>query len=247
MNPVRNHARASAPEVPSGRAISNWVKPRLIVFASGTKDRGGSGFENLVNATKRGELDAEIVAVVSNHEHGGVRERAERLGIPFIYFDPGTGHTNIPKYMSMSYRDVVEHVGAEWVALSGWLRKVEGLDPRKTFNIHPALLSQLNHRFGGKGMYGHNIHEAVKKALDAGEITESGFTMHFVTDEMDRGPVFFEHRVPLKRGMTAEEIAKTVNAAEHEWQPKLTNMVVHGEIQWDGKDPRTLVVPADLK
>ena len=67
--------------------------------------------------------------------------------------------------------------------------------------------------------------------------------MHFVTEEHDRGPAFFEKRVPLKQGMTVEEIAKKVNAAEHEWQPKITNMVVHGEIRWDGKNPDSLVVP----
>ena len=104
---------------------------------------------------------------------------------------------------------------------------VKGLDPKKTFNIHPALLSQLGGKFGGRGMYGRHIHEAVKQALDTGEITESGFTMHFITDELDRGPVFFEHRVPLEKGVTAEEIARAVNKAEHEWQPKITNAVVH--------------------
>ena len=219
-------------------------KPKLIVFASGTKDGGGSGFENL--ATSK-DLDAEIVAVVSNHEHGGVRERAERLGIPFIYF-PGP-------YDAEQYQKIVAKAfGAEpaplegeaslmgWVALSGWLRHVSGLDPARTFNIHPALLSFQNGRFGGKGMYGHHIHEAVKQALDAGEISESGFTMHFVTEEHDRGPAFFEYRVPLQKGMSAEEIAKAVNSAEHEWQPKITNLVVRGKIKWDGKDPKSLVV-----
>lgn len=147
----------------------------------------------------------------------------------------------------MSYEEVVRKSGAEWVALSGWLRQVQGLDSKKTFNIHPALLSQLGGKFGGHGMYGNHIHEAVKVALDAGEITESGFTMHFVTDEMDRGPAFFEKRVPLKQGMTAEEIGRAVNDAEHEWQPIITNMVVHGEIAWDGTNPASLVVPPDLK
>jgi len=235
-------------------------KPKLIVFASGTKDGsssttplglskteyrqenlggGGSGFENLVAATKTGLLDADIVAVVSNHEHGGVRKRAERLGVPFIYF-PGP-------YDAEHYASVLQKTAIEknelWVALSGWLRHVHGLDPAKTFNIHPALLSQLGGKFGGHGMYGNRIHEAVKAALDAGEITESGFSMHFVTEEMDRGPVFFEHRVPLKAGMSAGEIQKSVQAAEHEWQPKLTNMVVHGHVRWDGKDPNSLVAP----
>ncbi|MCR4281221.1 MAG: hypothetical protein NUV88_02740 [Candidatus Kaiserbacteria bacterium] len=224
-------------------------RPRVIVFASGTKAGGGSGFENLVQASGAGVLDADIAAVVSNHEHGGVRERANRLGIPFFHFNPpnyllirankqvvGSGDLQV-------YTEIVHKSGAEWIALSGWLKQVDGLDPKRTFNIHPALLSQLGGRFGGKGMYGKHLYEAIKVALEAGEITESGFTMHFVTEEMDRGPAFFEFRVPLQKGMTAEKIAKAVNEAEREWQPKITNMVVRGEISWDGKNPASLIVP----
>ncbi|MDO8561354.1 MAG: formyltransferase family protein [bacterium] len=236
------------------------AKPKLIVFASGTRNGGGSGFENLVvasrngpslasardNSLQRSELDADIVAVVSNHEHGGVRERADRLGIPFIHFEPHS-YSNVLKNIRIRYREIVETSGAEWVALSGWLKLVSGLDPARTFNIHPALLSQLGGRFGGPNMYGQNVHETVKAAFDAGEITESGLTMHFVTDEYDRGPAFFEFRVPLKKGMSSDEIAKAVNAAEHEWQPKITNMVVHREIRWDGKDPESLIVPEGYK
>ena len=207
-------------------------KPKLIVFASGSKEGGGSGFENLVTSK---ELDADIVAVVSNYEHGGVRERADRLGIPFIHF---------PKpWDAENYRRIVEESGAEWIALSGWLKLVKGLGPAKTFNIHPASLSLLGGRFGGDGMYGHYVHEAIKEALDRGEITESGVTMHFVTDEYDRGPAFFEVRVPLAKGMTADEIGRVVNEVEHTWQPRITNMVVHGEIFWNGEDPKTLTVP----
>ncbi|QQG37924.1 MAG: hypothetical protein HYS26_04855 [Candidatus Kaiserbacteria bacterium] len=214
----------------------NNMQAKLIVFASGTKEGGGSGFENLVEATKRGVLDAEVVAVVSNHEHGGVRERADRLGIPFIFFTPDS-----------DYQKIVADAGAEYIALSGWLKHVHRLDPARTINIHPALLSQFGGRFGGKGMYGTHLYEAVKEALDRGEITESGFTMHFVTEEHDRGPAFFEYRVPLERGMTVEEIAHRVHEAELLWQPKITNLVVRGEIHWDGSDPKTLVVPADFK
>ena len=214
-------------------------KPKLIIFASGTATGGGSGFENLATNS---DLDAEIIAVVSNHEQGGVRERAERLGIPFVFMSPPY---DAHHYASVLQKTAIGENG--WVALSGWLKLVSGLDPAKTFNIHPALLSLLGGRFGGHGMYGHHIHEAVKTALDVGEITGSGFTMHFVTEEMDRGPAFFERAVPLQKGMSAEEIAAMVNKAEHEWQPKITNMVVHGEIRWDGKDPATLEVPAEFK
>jgi len=207
--------------------------PQLIVFASGTKDGGGSGFENLVTHSRGGDLDAEIVAVVSNHEHGGVRERADRLGVPFIYF-PGP-------YDPEHYQKIVSDSGAEWIALSGWLKLVHGLDPARTFNIHPAPLS-----FGGNKMYGHDLHEAIADALAKGEISKSAVAMHFVTEEYDRGPVFFEYPVPLTKGMTAEQIQKAVNVVEHQWQPKITNMVVHGEIRWNGKDPASLIVPANL-
>ncbi len=210
------------------------MRPKIVVFASGTKDGGGSGFENLVTSR---DLDADVTAVVSNHEQGGVRQRAERLGIPFIYF--------AGPYDAEHYQKIVADSGAEWVALSGWLKKAAGLDPQKTINIHPTLFSQGD-KFRGAGMYGDRIHEAVRAALDAGEITESGFTMHFVTEEYDEGPAFFEHRVPLKKGMTAKEIGDAVRAAEHEWQPKLTDAVVHGAISWDGEDPATLVVPPDF-
>ncbi|MCE9541649.1 hypothetical protein K8R03_03800 [Candidatus Kaiserbacteria bacterium] len=208
------------------------ARPSLIVFASGSATGGGSGFENLVTSPA---LDADIVAVVSNHEHGGVRERAERLGVPFIFMPA--------PYDAASYLTILRDTGAEWAALSGWLKKVIGLDSAKTFNIHPALLSFENGRFGGPGLYGHHVHDAVKAALDAGEISESGPTMHFSTDEYDRGPIFFEYRIPLTKEMTADDIAHAVNAAEHEWQPKITNMVIHGEISWNGKDAPSLKVP----
>jgi folate-dependent phosphoribosylglycinamide formyltransferase PurN len=229
------------------------MKPKLIVFSSGLKDGGGSGFENLVNATERklpldsardnslpkSELDADIVAVVCNHAEGSVRERAGKLGIPFVYF---AGPFDAEHYSSILQNTRIKKEEL-WVALSGWLKQVHGLNPQKTFNIHPALLSQLGGRFGGHGMYGKKVHEAVKAALDAGEISESGFTMHFVTDEMDRGPVFFEHQVSLKQGMSADDIERAVKVAELEWQPRITNMVVHGEIRWDGKDSASLKIP----
>ena len=210
-------------------------RPRIVVFASGSATDGGSGFENLVEHSRGGDLEADIVAVVSNHEHGGVRTRADRLGVRFEYFDG-----------SKTYREMGERFDAQWVALSGWMKKVEGLDPRRTFNIHPALLSYNYGHFGGKGMYGHHIHEAVKAAYDRGDITETGFTMHFVTDEYDRGPIFYEHRIPLTPEMDVDEIARQVKDAEHLKQPAMTNAVVHGLIAWDGKTPSSLKLPPVL-
>ncbi len=226
-------------------------KPKLIIFASGSKDGGGSGFENLFAATHSGVLDAEIVTVVSNHEHGGVRERANRLKIPFHHFKGPFPKWSLSdeekepfqKEVDAEALRIVEMYNAEWVSFSGWLKLIRSLNPRKTINIHPALLSQLGGRFGGEGMYGHYTHEAVKEALDVGEVDESGFTMHFVTQKYDRGPAFFETVIPLVKSMTADEIGNAVNQVEHRWQPHITNMVIQGEIGWDGKDSSSITVP----
>ena len=80
-------------------------RPKIVVIASGKKDGltgqgGGTGFENLVEASRDGRLDAEIVAVVCNHERGEIRERAERLGILFVHFDPSQ-HSNILENVGM--------------------------------------------------------------------------------------------------------------------------------------------------
>ncbi|MFM2414615.1 MAG: hypothetical protein RI911_308 [Candidatus Parcubacteria bacterium] len=212
-------------------------RPTIVVFASGTKDGGGSGFQKLVEKSRGDtpELEAIIGAVVSQYSDGGVAQRAAHLSVPFIHF-PGP-------YTAEAYGDVLKKSGAQWVALSGWLKKVSGLDPKRTFNIHPGSLTDCNGVFGGKGMYGHYVHEAVAKAYGEGKVKTSSATMHFVTDEYDRGPIFFEHRVDLAPGITAEEIGRRVNELEHAWQARITNLVVHEHIAWDGADPESLVVP----
>jgi folate-dependent phosphoribosylglycinamide formyltransferase PurN len=199
---------------------------KIIIFASGTKDGGGSGFENLVNATKNETLDVEILAVVSNHENGGVRERADRLGVKFIHFaEPRTAER---------YKEITKD--ADLICLSGWLKLVTGLDPKKTINIHPGPLP----RFGGAGMYGHHVHEAVMEAYKKGEIKNSAVSMHFVTEKYDEGPLFFSQSVPILPDDTVETLAKRVNEAEHKWQPIITQKVLSNQISWNGKNPNSL-------
>lgn len=204
---------------------------KLLVFASGTKDGGGSGFENLVKAQRAGIIKAEVVGVVSNHESGGVRQKADDLGIKFVHFEG--------PYTAEEYQRIVAETGADYVALSGWLRLVLGLDPRRTFNIHPGPLP----KFGGAGMYGIHVHEAVLESYKKGEITNTEVTMHFVTEKYDEGPVFFRYPVVIEENDTPESLQERVNKVEHERQPKITDMVVNGEISWDGKDPESLKVP----
>ena len=206
-------------------------KPKLLVFASGSAEGGGSGFEKLVVASRDGMLDADIVGVVSNHERGGVHARADKFGIPFIHFSA--------PWDEASYREIADRSRAEFLALSGWLKQVHGLDPLLTFNIHPGPLPE----FGGKGMYGHHVHEAVMAAYRRGEVTHSALCMHFVDAEYDRGPCFFRFNVKIRDDDTPDSLGKRVNASEHEWQSVITSLVVHRKITWDGVDPASLQLP----
>ena len=213
--------------------------PKLLVFSSGTKEAGGSGFENLVLASRNGILNADIVGVVSNHAEGGVKARADKLGVPFIHFTK--------PWDAESYQRIAAESGADFFALSGWLKLVNGLDAntpfnsKTVFNIHPGPLPQ----FGGDGMYGHFVLEAVMNAYKNGEASSSGVSMHFVTEKYDEGPIFFLGNVPINPGDTAETLAARVNEREHYFQPRITNLVVNGEIKWDGKNPSSLVLPAN--
>lgn len=219
-------------------------KPKILVYASGSAERGGSGFEKLVQASRGGVLDAEILGVVSNHTNGGVRKRADKLGIPFFHF---------PKpWDSEGYQRLARETGADFFALSGWLKLVVGLDPKTSFNpktvfnIHPALLPE----FGGPGIYGRHAHEAVMAAFKREETEYSGVSMHFVAKgrtpkDYDLGPVFFRLKMKIHDDDTPDSLGHRVNQAEHQWQPIITNMVVNGLIRWDGTNPDSLELPPE--
>jgi len=194
---------------------------RVLVFASGDPKGGGSGFQELVefSRTTPPVLDAQIIGVISNHESGGVRRRADALHIPFEYW-PGP-------YDANGYRAFLEKYQADFVMCSGWLKFVKGLDPARTVNIHPGPLP----RFGGAGLYGHYVHEAVMVAYHRGEITQSAVTMHFVDEKAyDHGPIIFQMPVLIRPDDDPESLAKRVNEKERAWQSYILNLVVHRQI-----------------
>jgi phosphoribosylglycinamide formyltransferase-1 len=202
------------------------VKPYVLVFASGTKTGGGSGFETMVRAarTRPPILDARICAVITNHADGGVWQRAKALGIPAAYWGG--------PYTAKGYQNFVKYFSADYVMLSGWLKLVTGLNPARTINIHPGPLPQ----FGGPNLYGHYVHEAVLAAYQRGEITHTAVTMHFVDELYDHGPIFFAHPIPIEPGDTPETLAAKVNLAEHEWQPRVLNYIVQEQVRLAGQE-----------
>ena len=196
------------------------LKKRVLVFASGDAKGGGSGFQELVefSRTEPPILNAKIVGVVSNYEWGGVRRKADAFDIPFKFWK---GPFDAPGYQSY-----VEEFGADFVICSGWLKLVKGLKAGKTINIHPGPLPE----FGGPGMYGHYVHEAVISAYKRGEITQSAVTMHFVDELYDHGPSIFRIPVLIRPEDDAETLAKRVNEKERAWQSYILNRVVQGDI-----------------
>ena len=217
---------------------SHRGKIRVLVLASGTEAGGGSGFQELVEFSRTNPpvLDAHIVGVISNHPHGGVRRKADALHIPFEYwagpFDP------------KGYRTFVEKYRADFIMCSGWLKYIKGLDPAKTVNIHPGPLPL----FGGPGMYGHYVHEAVMAAYHRGEITQSAVTIHFVDDiAFDHGPIIFQMPVWIRPDDDAVTLAQRVNEKERAWQSHILNLVVHrhiylkdGQVFYEGDAPKRL-------
>lgn len=195
-------------------------KKRLLVFASGDTEGGGSGFQELVEFSRTNPpiLDAEIVGVISNYEWGGVYEKANVLGIPFKFWKA--------PFNILGYQKYFQEFRADFVMCSGWLKLVRGLDPRKTINIHPGPLPE----FGGLGMYGNNVHEAVIKAYKRGEITQSAVTMHFVDGLYDHGPIIFKMPVLIRPDDNAETLAKRVNEKERAWQSYILNQIIQGNI-----------------
>jgi len=217
---------------------SGGGKVRILVFASGDEKGGGSGFQELVefSRTHPPVLDAQIVGVISNHPHGGVRRKADTLQIPFEHW--------AGPYDAKGYQTFVGKFQADFVMCSGWLKFVRGLDPAKTVNIHPGPLPQ----FGGPGMYGHHVHEAVVAAYRRGEITQSAVTMHFVDDVgFDHGPTIFQMPVLIRPDDDAETLAQRLNEKERAWQSHILNLVVHGvislshgQVHYKSETPRRL-------
>lgn len=110
---------------------------------------------------------------------------------------------------------------------SGWLKMVHGLDPTHTINIHPGPLPE----FGGYGMHGHFVHEAVMETFRKGRITQSAVTLHFVNEEYDQGPIIAMIPVLIRPEDTAETLGARVNKVEHAWQSYYLNEIVHGRIR----------------
>jgi phosphoribosylglycinamide formyltransferase 1 len=199
---------------------------RIAVFASGS----GSNFEALAQAADSGSLDATIALCLTNRKDAGVLERARKFGIPGVVVSP-TSFDNDALYES-ALSQILRLHRIDIIALAGYLKKipvtvVSEFDGR-IVNIHPALLPD----FGGKGMYGMNVHRAV---IDSGE-TESGATVHLVDSEYDTGRILSQERIPVLKSDTPEILAHRVLEVEHRlYAATLQQLIVHHQSQHDSR------------
>ena len=188
----------------------------IAVFVSGN----GTNCEALIRHFGTSSR-AKVALVVSSSPSAYALVRAERLGVPTaVLTKSGLNDPAVVLPLLAEY-----HV--EWIVLAGFLKVVPDFlleaYPRRVVNLHPALLP----KFGGRGMYGHHVHEAVKAAGES----VTGMTVHYVTSEVDGGKIIAQFSVPISPADTPEDIAEKEHVLEMEHFPSVIEGLIEGKIK----------------
>jgi phosphoribosylglycinamide formyltransferase 1 len=183
---------------------------KIVIFASGS----GSNAEQIILHFKNSN-QGNVVGIFTNNLHAKVLDRAKNHNIPFEVFSR-------EELNDGSVLQKVDEINPDLIVLAGFLLKfpsdIIANYPDKIINIHPALLP----KFGGKGMYGTHVHQAV---LDQKE-KETGITIHYVNEHYDEGGIIFQKSVAVDGCKTAEEIASKVHQLEHEYFPRIIEQLI---------------------
>ena len=187
----------------------------IVIFASGT----GSNALKIIDHFRHSPL-ARVALVVCNKPDAGVLQIARQENIPSLLLEKEAF------FHSDTYLHLLREVPTDLIVLAGFLWKMPANLVKayagRIINIHPALLP----RFGGKGMYGHFVHEAV---LAAGE-KESGITIHYVNEHYDEGEVILQKTCIIDPDDTPEKLAQKVHSLEHAWYPKVVEQLIRSFI-----------------
>ncbi len=183
----------------------------IAIFASGT----GSNARKIIDHFK-GSPNIRVAAIVSNKPDAGVLHIAASENIPSFIIDKEAF------FRGDTYVKLMQELHIDLIVLAGFLWKVPAnlvqAFPNKIINIHPALLP----KYGGKGMYGHFVHEAVIAAGDP----ESGITIHFVNEKYDDGATILQEKCAITSADTPESLAQKVLALEHKWFPVIVERLL---------------------
>lgn len=189
---------------------------KLAVFISGT----GTNMVAIHNAIKDGALDATIELIVSSNDYAKGIDYARNEGLDLLVFTPAD--YDDPEAVDARIVEALEERDIEYVAMAGYMRKVTPvlLDafPNRVVNLHPALLPK------------HRGAHAIQDAFEAGD-EMTGITIHFANEEYDKGPIIFQHEVPVLPDDTIDDLETRIHAAEHEYYPQVLQQIARGEVQ----------------
>ncbi len=178
---------------------------KIAILASGSGSNARKIIEHFANSSV-----GQVSLVITNRKSAGVLDHAADFSIPTKYFFKDVWSQNPEEIL-----ETLREYQIDFIVLAGFLLKLPELlvdhYPNRVVNIHPALLP----KYGGKGMYGHHVHEAVKAAGES----ESGMTIHFVNHHYDEGGIIFQAKVSISPEDSAEAIQKKVLALEHTHYP----------------------------
>ncbi len=184
----------------------------IAIFASGSGTNAG----NIIQYFQE-KNEAQVKLILTNNKKAYVIQRAKKLNVPVVIFDRDTF------YKTRKILQILQDKSIDFVVLAGFMWLVPdylvSAYPNRILNIHPALLP----RYGGKGMYGEKVHQAV---IDNKE-EKSGITIHKVNERYDEGKIVFQAECPVLPGDTSADLAKRVHELEYEHYPR----VIHGEIE----------------
>ncbi len=202
---------------------------RIGVLASG----GGTNLQAIIDSCERGEIDGDVVVAISNVPEAYALERARNHGIPAFAF-PHKGMTREEHEADITA--CLEQHSVDLVVLAGYLRMLTPVLVSKyngkMMNTHPALLPS----FGGPGMHGLKVHQAV---LDRG-CKVSGCTVHFVTLDVDGGPIIAQKSVQVQESDTAETLQERILKEEHKQLTRSIQLFAQGKLKIEGKKVRVL-------
>ncbi len=187
---------------------------KIVLFASGS----GSNAEKIIlhfNKNKEGN----VVGVLTNNPNAKVLEKAQKHAVPTMVFSK-------QELEDGSVLEKINQLQPDLIVLAGFLLKfpeaIIAAYPNKIINIHPALLP----KYGGKGMYGKHVHQAV---LDNKE-KETGISIHYVNEHYDEGGIIFQKKINVENCKTQEEIAYKIQELEHQHFPEVIHRLLEGSI-----------------
>lgn len=204
---------------------------KIAVFASGS----GSNLQALIDAQEVGLFKGKIGLVFSNVPDAKALERAENHGIEAISLT-SKGYPGTREKYDQEVLEICKAMKIDLICLAGYMRILTPVLIKpylyKMMNIHPGLLP----KFGGEGMYGHHVHEAVIKAKEK----ESGATVHFVTEGVDAGPIILQGDVKVHANDTPETLAEKVLKVEHLLYPEAVRLFCAGKVKVENERVRIL-------